>query len=75
MCKTFEELEVYLLGGGEVEFYYKDELYSISHNTQGWYLSKYGNQEYQTFKDCEDLLENAVIESRELSEIWDEVRV
>lgn len=66
MCSTFEELEVYLSCGGEVEFYYKGELYSISHNNEGWYLSKYGDEQYQKFMDYEELLENAVIDSKKL---------
>lgn len=75
LCSTFEELEVYLSCGGEVEFYYKGELYSISHNNEGWYLSKYGDEQYQKFMDYEELLENAVIDSKKTREIWNEVEV
>lgn len=75
LCNTFKELEVYLSGGGEVEFYYKGELYSISHNIKGWYLSKYGEEKYQKFTDYEELLKNAVIDSRKISKIWNDVEV
>lgn len=74
MRYTYEELIEDLEMGMEVEFFYNQRRYSISHNTKGWYLSQYGEERYQTFHDYEELLENAVIESKKLDEIWHEVR-
>lgn len=75
MKYDFLELKDDLTIGHEVEFLYMKNKYSISNNAEGCYLTKYGEEEYQSFNDYEELLENAVIDNKTLEEIWDDVIV
>ncbi len=71
----FEELKKDLSTGREVEFQYKGNKYSISHNKEGWYLTRFGDDTEQSFANSNDLLKYGTIEAKTLNEIWDEVIV
>ncbi|GAA0180837.1 hypothetical protein SH2C18_34630 [Clostridium sediminicola] len=72
MKYTYSDLVEDLELGQEIEFKYSGDRYSISANISGWYLTKYGEVEYQSFKDIDDLLQNARINSMSLKDIWNE---
>jgi len=75
MDYSYEELKSDLATGHEVEFYYNGHKYSISNNKFGWYLTKYYDENYQSFKTVNELLERGKINRKTLEEIWDEVDV
>jgi len=58
-----------LMLNDEPVLFYKNKDYWISYNNDGWYLND------QTFKDGQDLLDNATIDDKLLSEIFDDVIV
>jgi len=73
---SFEELKADLDIGHEVEFYYQEDRYSISCNKEGWYLTKfYDSESHQAFKTHEELLESGTIKSKNLKEIWNQVKI
>lgn len=75
MKYKYAELKSDLLMGREVEFYYKDDKYSISNNKEGWYLTKFYSGKDQAFKTVEELLEYGRIDSKKIEEIWEKVKV
>lgn len=71
---NFENLKEDLSIGLEIEFIYNGERYSISHNPQGTYLTKYTDwKNYQIFEDWKELLNEATIDGKMIEEIWDSV--
>ena len=64
---NYNELMEDISLGREVEFYHNQKKYSISQNTNGWYLTEYGNTQYQSFKTSDDLLSRAIIEGNKLN--------
>ncbi|MFT8352731.1 hypothetical protein [Clostridium saccharoperbutylacetonicum] len=75
MKYDFTDLKEDLSIGHEIEFTYNENKYSISNNSNGWYLIKYGDEDGQSFDNYEQLIENAVIDSKNLEEIWNNVVV
>lgn len=73
MKYTFSDLVEDLNIGMEVEFYYHNNRYSISNNEKGWYFTKYGEINYYSFNNVEELLQMVRIDSLKLEEIWDKV--
>jgi hypothetical protein len=67
---SYEELVADLEVGHEIEFYFQGKNYSISHNDKGWYFSKYESDDYHTYSDVKNLLENTKILGQTLKEIW-----
>jgi hypothetical protein len=68
---TYLDLVNDLETGREIEFFLNSEKYSISHNNGGWYLTKFSEPDiYQSFKNHQELLVNAVIEHKNLEKIW-----
>lgn len=61
--------------GHEIEFTYIGEKYSISSDSNGWYLTKYGEKEYQSFENYNELVHGAKINNTLLREIWSNVQV
>lgn len=59
----------------EPNLYYRDKEYCISYNEDGWYFTRVADSYSQTFKDGEELIENATIDGKLLSEIFDDVIV
>jgi hypothetical protein len=79
---SFEDFKEKLGYGHELHFIYMDEYYSITHVPyemterlcdKGLLFGKFGNPEFQTFKDDSDLIENAMINGKLLSEIWNDI--
>jgi len=74
MNYCYEELVEDLSRGHEIEFSYHGEKYSISRNKDGWYLTKYNDENaQQTFKESDELLKKAKIGSKNIYLIWNEV--
>lgn len=72
---TFKELSNDLETGHEVEFWFQENKYSISHNKNGWFFTKFGDETYQTYPDHVSLLENTKIGSKSIKDIWNDVKV
>lgn len=76
MNYTFKNLLDDLAIGHEIEFYYDGEKYSISHNKDGWYLTKFTDwKNYQSFKGYMDLIDNANLGNKKIKDIWKDVKV
>ncbi|WP_240416792.1 hypothetical protein [Paenibacillus periandrae] len=74
MSYSFEELVRDLDNGHELHFKYLGKEYSISHNSNGTYLSEF-NSDYQTFTDHIELLQKGMIDGKHLKDIWKDVEV
>jgi hypothetical protein len=73
---SFDELKYDIIKiGHEVEFYYMNEKYSISRDKEGWYLCKFGDENYQSFATAEELISKATIHGKSLEDIWGDVEV
>jgi hypothetical protein len=75
MAYAYNELITDLEIGHEIEFYYKGNKYSITHNNTGWFLSQFNSEEYQSFTNYENLLKHAKIELKTLKEIWSDIKL
>lgn len=75
MSYSYFKLRKNLSNMHEIEFYYNEKKYSISYNGEGWYLTEYGNDVYQSFKSSNELLQNATIDNKSSKEIWKKVIV
>lgn len=75
MVYSYLELKDDLKIGHEVEFLYNNRKYSISHNADGWYLTEFFMENYQSFDSYEELLEKGTINQMRLEEIWNDVIV
>ncbi len=73
MKYDFIDLKEDLCIGHEVEFIYNGNRYSISNNENGCHLTKYGDENYQTFVNHEELIEKGTIENKNIETIWDYV--
>lgn len=60
--------------GEEYNFYYEDEEYWISKNSEGNYLTKVSDGYTQEFKNSNELLEKAEINGKSILEIWEEIK-
>ncbi len=72
---SYKELKYDLEMGHEVEFFHMKKKYSISNNKDGWYLTRYYDENYQPFKTVQELLEYGRITGKSLEDIWDQVQV
>lgn len=72
MKYSFSDLKEDLKMGMEIEFYYNKSRYAISNNERGWFLSKYGDDNYQMFQDVDELLRYATVDCKTLKEIWND---
>lgn len=73
---TFDELINYLKIGHEVDFSYKGDKYAISSDSNGCYLAKYGDTSFlQEFTSYLELINNASIDLKKLTELWDKVDI
>ncbi|BBB90444.1 hypothetical protein [Methylomusa anaerophila] len=72
---SYKELEHDLEMGHEVEFFHMEQKYSISNNKDGWYLTRLYDENYQSFKTAQELLEYGRINGKTLADIWNQVKV
>jgi hypothetical protein len=61
--------------GSEIEFTYSNVTYFLTYDKRGTILMDVDKKIKQIFKDDDDFLENAVIDSKKIIQIWDEVTV
>jgi hypothetical protein len=74
MTYSYDKLKEELAIGIEIVFVYRNEKYSISHNREGWYLTKFTDSEnYHAFSDWEELLLQSRVDGKSLKEIWSQV--
>lgn len=71
---NYSELIQLVSCGMEYNFYLKDKEYWISHNEDGYYLSRVSDSYSQEFKTAEDLFENGRIDGKSLLELWDDIK-
>ena len=74
MIYPFNEFVRDLKLGREVEFTYNNIGYFISYDNRGSTLFKEDDKTIQIFKDFDELLTNARIDSKPLIQVWGEVR-
>lgn len=80
-AQTYESFVIRLINNEELDFVYKDIMYSIIHNPPYVYLGRnviYRNGEYITEKfeqylSIYQLLDQFTIEGKKLRELWDYV--
>ena len=70
---SYEMLISHLRQNREIEFFYGNNKYSISNNVNGYYLTEYGKQDYQTFHTIDDLLANGMIANQPIHNVWKDV--
>nr|WP_307394945.1 hypothetical protein [Paenibacillus anaericanus] len=58
----------------EYNFYLEDEEYWISHNVDGYYLTRVRDSYSQEFKTAEDLFGNGRIDGKSLLELWNSIK-
>ena len=72
--KEYLAFKSHLAMNDELNFYYKDDEYWISHNPGKSYLSRTKDQYSQEFNGYEELLEKATIAGMKISEIYSELK-
>ncbi|WP_218831065.1 hypothetical protein [Paenibacillus sp. XY044] len=72
---TYQEFIEDLNMGHEIEFLLDGGRYSISYNNTGWHVTKFGNEEYSTYGNVNELLENAKFNDNSLQEIWHKIKI
>jgi len=74
---SYQLLKEHLSYGMEYHFKYNNEQYAISHGNGFpiiWYLSKFNDPNFlQIFNSSNELLDEAKINGKLLSEIWEDV--
>lgn len=71
---NFEDIIERIGWGEEFLFYYNNEEYWISQNNSNFYLTKVKGATTQEFKNPYDLFENGIIEGKNLTDIWDDIK-
>lgn len=61
--------------GHDIEFYYKEDKFTIINTGELFSLSKYHSQNYQEFCTTEELFLNAKVDGHKLIEIWHELKI
>lgn len=72
--KEYLEFKNLISMGDELNFYYKNDEYWISHNQGKSFLSRTRDSYTQEFCGHEELFENATIEGNKISELYPEFR-
>jgi hypothetical protein len=72
---SYQQLVEDLHIGHEIEFLFSNKKYSFSNNESGWFLTVFGEEQYQSFCSVSSLLEQARIEGKSIEEIWIYVNV
>ena len=71
---TYEEFKRDIMHGHEFEFEYGAERYSVSQNSDGWYITRFRDVHEQFFHNQIELLENGRIEEKPIWEIWGKIK-
>ncbi|WP_219834729.1 hypothetical protein [Paenibacillus sp. R14(2021)] len=71
---NYSEFEQLVSCGMEYSFYLTDEEYWISHNEDGFYLTRVRDRHSQEFKTAEALFKNGRINGKSLLELWDSIK-
>ncbi|WP_238600171.1 hypothetical protein [Lysinibacillus tabacifolii] len=72
--KEYLEFKSLLEMNDELNFYYKDEEYWISHSRGKSYLSRVKDHYSQEFNGYKELLKKGTIEGMKISEIYPEIK-
>ena len=70
----YDELLERVGWGEEFSFFYRDEQYWISQNSEGRYLTKVNGSYTQSFKTTEELFQLGKVEGKAIIEIWDDIK-
>lgn len=70
----FEEYKTLVQCGMEYNFYIDDAEYWISHNEDGYYLTRVIDSYTQEFSSSDELFQNARICGKTISELWDVIQ-
>ncbi|QTH45392.1 hypothetical protein J4772_13845 [Cohnella sp. LGH] len=70
----YSELMQLVSCGMEYNFYVETEEYWISHNENGYYLTRVRDSHSQEFRTAGDLFENGRINGKSLLELWDDIK-
>lgn len=75
MNYSFEEFTEDVNMGREIEFFYKNIMFFITYDSRGWLLIKTDNKATQYFLSADDLLTSATIDSQNLIDLWNEIKI
>lgn len=66
----YKEFMVMVERGMEYNFYINDEEYWISHNPDGYYVTRVKDSYTKAFKTSDELFKNARINEKTILELW-----
>lgn len=73
--KEYLEFQKLISMGDELNFYYKDDEYWISHSLEKSFLSRTKDSYTQEFNSYKELFDNATIEGIGISKIYSKLRL
>ena len=72
--KEFKDFKDLVRCGMEYNFYIKEMEYWISHNSDGFYLTRVEDGFTQEFKSSEELFAKGKIDGKRIEEHWDVIK-
>ncbi|MGF7089180.1 hypothetical protein JOD24_003061 [Kroppenstedtia sanguinis] len=72
---SYDQLVEYVFIGHDIEFEYKDKMYSITNTPNGYSFTAFYSDNPLTFKNPNELLDKVTIENKSLKDIWQDVEV
>lgn len=75
MKYSYNDFVYYFKLGHEIEFNYSNTTYFATYDKRGAILINVNKKSEQIFKNHDDFLENALIDSQKIIKIWDKVTV
>jgi hypothetical protein len=70
----YNEFMIMVKCGMEYNFYIDDEEYWISHNLDGYYVTRVKDSYTQEFKTSDELFENARINDKTILQLWNIIK-
>lgn len=70
----YNRLMDFVKNGMEYNFYLDGDEYWISHNAEGYYLTRVKDTACQEFKTSEELFRDARVDGKAIFEIWEEIK-
>lgn len=61
--------------GEEFQFYFQEDSYWVSHNAEGFYLTREKDSYSQAFLSAIELFEKGTIEGKTLFELWEQLDI